>query len=91
MFQYSGTGYQQIIGQDNSGYSLAYQDVRLSMLMQAGYHLLLTVHFSGSHWVAIDETATRASGTTDRTITIGENSYTIPVYNEFYVMNSWFF
>lgn len=90
MFQYSGTGYQQIIGQDNSGYSLAYQDVRLSMLMQAGYHLLLTVHFSGSHWVAIDETATRASGTTDRTITIGENSYTIPVYNEFYVMNSWY-
>lgn len=90
MFRYSGTGYQQIIAQDNSGYSLAYQNARLSMLMQAGYHLVITVHFSGSHWVAIDETATRASGTTDTTITINGTNYTIPVYNTFYVMNSWY-
>lgn len=90
MFRYSGTGYHQIIAYDSTGYSLAYQDVRLSMLLQAGYHLVLNVHNDGAHWVAIDETATRASGTTNTAITINGTDYSIPVYNTFYVMNSWY-
>lgn len=90
MFRYSGDGYQNLFAYDADGYSMAYQQARMSMMLQAGYHLVPLVHGTGSHWVAIDETATRNSGTTTQSITYDGQTFDVDVYNEFYVMNSWY-
>ncbi|MBQ7505017.1 MAG: hypothetical protein IJT79_06860 [Ruminococcus sp.] len=90
MYRYSGTGYQQMIQEDTTGYTMANQRIRMSMMLQAGYHLVPNVHNSGTHWVAIDEVATRNSGTTTETVTYGGQTFTVETYNTFYVMNSWY-
>lgn len=83
LYRWAGTGENNIIKYDSTGYTLEKQAWRLSAYLDLGYHLVVNVHNNGAHWVAIDEIATKNSG-----------SYTDAngrkVYNTFYVMNSWY-
>lgn len=63
---YGGTGEQNIVAFDETGYTIANRKTELMRWLQEGYHLLINVHdvtssSTGAHWIAIDEIATKNS------------------------------